>query len=162
MELDKEQKLAVETKKRNVLVAAAAGSGKALENGSIVYTTEGKRKIEELNIGELIYGEDGKLHSVTGIFPQGKKKKYIVKFTDKTEISCCDEHLWTFQTSSQRSKKSKNEVRKVCCRTFRLLFCQTLQVGWTWCKMDEIGGTDRRKSSHGSHHFYGNYELLSR
>ena len=28
MELDKEQKLAVETKKRNVLVAAAAGSGK--------------------------------------------------------------------------------------------------------------------------------------
>lgn len=106
--LDKNQKLAVETNKKNVLVAAAAGSGKALENGSIVYTEQGQKKIEDLKIGELIYGEDGNLHSVIGIFPQGKKRKYIVKFSDGTEINCCDEHLWTFQTASQRSHKSKN------------------------------------------------------
>jgi len=94
------------------VVMASAASGKALENGSIVYTEFGKKKIEDCKVGEYIYGEDGELHRIKGVFPQGKKRKYIITLTDGTTISCCDEHLWTFQTESQRGKKSKKWTTK--------------------------------------------------
>lgn len=107
MQLNEEQKKIVETLQNKVIVDSSAASGKALENGSIVYTDNGPQKIEDSKIGDKIYGEDGKLHTITGVFPQGKKKKYRVIFNDDTEISCCEEHLWTFQTEQQRSAKSK-------------------------------------------------------
>jgi len=110
MKLSKEQKAAVETKDSNVVVVAASGSGKALENGSLVYKEDGPIAIEKLRIGDKVYGEDGELHNVIGIFPQGKKKKYQVKFTDGTIINCCNEHLWSFQTASLRGHKSKTLI----------------------------------------------------
>lgn len=108
MELSKKQKEIINAKENKITVVAAAGSGKALENGSIVYCDSGPKKIEDSKIGDLIYCEDGKLHKITGVFPQGKKKKYIITLTDGTKISCCDEHIWTFQTEYQHDKEPKN------------------------------------------------------
>ena len=110
MILSEQQKAIIECNDPKIIVAAAAGSGKALENGSLVYTENGPIKIEDCVVGQKIYGEDGKLHNILGVYPQGKKRKFIVQFTDKTEISCCEEHLWTFQTSGLRSKKSKKWI----------------------------------------------------
>lgn len=110
MNLDNEKELILEQSSSRTVVISAAGSGKALENGSLVYTENGPIKIEDCAVGQKIYGEDGKLHNILGVYPQGKKRKFIVQFTDKTEISCCEEHLWTFQTSSLRSKKSKKWI----------------------------------------------------
>ena len=110
MDLTIKQRQIVEAKEDRIVVQAAAASGKALENGSIVYTDNGPVKIEDLNIGDKIYGADGNLCNIIGVYPQGKKKKYIVKFTDRTEINCCNEHLWTFQTESLRSNKSKTWI----------------------------------------------------
>ena len=112
MNLSNEQKRIVETNSKKVLVVAGPGAGKALENGSIVYTNQGPTIIEQLKINDKIFGEDGQLYKIIGIYPQGKKKKFIVKFTDGTSISCCDEHLWSFQTRNLRKRNSKTLLTK--------------------------------------------------
>ena len=86
---------------------SSAASGKALSNNSKVYTKNGFKMIKDVVVGDVIFGEDGLLHKVIGVFPQGKKRGYKVTFSDGTEVICCKEHLWTFQTESLRSKKSK-------------------------------------------------------
>ncbi len=86
-------------------LVAKAGTGKALENGSLVLTNVGFKKIEELTLDDIIIGNDGKEHKILGIFPQGKKRVYEVHFTDGTIVKCNDEHLWTYQTSSSKHSK---------------------------------------------------------
>ena len=107
MNLTNTQKTIVETDKSKVLVTSSAAAGKALENSTLIYGPDGPFPIGEAKVGQQIYGEDGELHTIIGVYPQGKKKKYIVNFSDGTSVNCCNEHLWTFQTESLRSKKSK-------------------------------------------------------
>lgn len=87
--------------------SGSTGSGKSLVNGSLVLTPKGYKKIEELALGEEIFGEDGKIYNVEGVFPQGRKQVYEVEFSDRTVVKCCSEHLWSYQTSSLRGSHSK-------------------------------------------------------
>lgn len=79
----------------NQKIDAIAGAGKALVNGSLVLTEDGYLPIEQLRVGYRVFGEDGQLHQVLGVFPQGKKRVYKVHFSDNSVISCCEDHLWT-------------------------------------------------------------------
>lgn len=78
----------------NQIVNAVAGSGKALMNGTKVLTKWGYRKIESLHTNDLVFGVDGKLHRVLGIFPQGDEDVYVVTFSDGNKIQCSGNHLW--------------------------------------------------------------------
>ena len=110
MELSKLQTRILNESPDKTVVISAAASGKALSHGSKLYTAQGPVNIEEIQLNDKIFGEDGELHKVIGIFPQGKKEEYLVTFSDGTSIKCCNEHLWTFQTESLRSKKSKTWI----------------------------------------------------
>ena len=79
----------------NQIINAVAGSGKALANGTEVLTEDGYEVIESLKVGDKVFGTDGKLHTVLGVFPQGKKKMYEIKTTDGVDIPCSPDHLWT-------------------------------------------------------------------
>ena len=79
----------------NQIINAVAGSGKALANGTEVLTGDGYKVIESLKVGDKVFGTDGKLHTVLGVFPQGKKKMYEIKTTDGVDIPCSPDHLWT-------------------------------------------------------------------
>ena len=79
----------------NQIINAVAGSGKALKNGTPVLTSDGYEPIESLKVGDRVYGADGKLHNVLGVFPQGKKKLYEVVSTDGVAVPCSPDHLWT-------------------------------------------------------------------
>lgn len=81
----------------NQIVNAVAGSGKALVNGTRVLTSLGYRPIEAIRVGDFAFGEDGKLHEVQGVFPQGYKEVYMVEFSDGNRIFCSGDHLWEFQ-----------------------------------------------------------------
>lgn len=89
-----------------VLVLAGAGSGKALKNGSKVQTPNGPVPIESLKIGDSVFNINGGISKITGVFPQGKKEVWKVEFSDGVIVECCKDHLWTYQTSSQRGKKA--------------------------------------------------------
>ncbi len=84
----------------NQKIDAIAGAGKALMNGSLVMTQFGYQPIETLKVGDMVYGEDGKLHAVLGVFPQGKKRVNKITFSDNSVISCCEDHLWTVRDKS--------------------------------------------------------------
>ena len=64
------------TSPSDTLTVSCAGSGKALVNGTKVATLNGFTPIEELNVGSRVYGVDGKLHNVVGVFPQPYIKQF--------------------------------------------------------------------------------------
>lgn len=88
-----------------IFATGSAGTGKALVNGTPVLTENGWKPIETLTLQDKVYGRDGYPHNVLGIFPQGEKEVYRVNFSDRTFVDCCEEHLWTIQTASQRGIK---------------------------------------------------------
>lgn len=79
----------------HAVMIGPTGRGKAQPLTAIVQTPHGPRKIGDLQVGELVFGEDGKPHSITGIYPQGRKSNWRVSFEDGRIVECCDEHLWT-------------------------------------------------------------------
>ena len=104
------QKEIIESDAERIVVLSRAASGKALRNDSKLYTSNGFIQIGNVNIGDKIFGEDGKLHTVTAVYPQGRKQEYKVTFSDNTSVICCEDHLWTFQTENLRSHKSKKWI----------------------------------------------------
>lgn len=75
--------------------------GKALVNGTPVLTDTGWVAIEKLNVGDKVYGEDGQLHNVIGVYPQGEKLCYDFKLRDGTSVKCSEDHLWSVFTGGQ-------------------------------------------------------------
>lgn len=110
--LDQYQQEIVDSNEPRIIVEAGAGSGKALLNGSKVVTPNGYINIEDLKVGDEIFGIDGNIYNILGIFPQGEKQIYNVTFSDGTIIKCSKDHLWTFQTRSMRSQYSKKYMTK--------------------------------------------------
>jgi hypothetical protein len=68
--------------------------GKALLDSELIYTPYGPKKIGLADIGDIIYGDDGKLTTVVGVYPQGFVDMYKVTFEDGRSIVCCGQHQW--------------------------------------------------------------------
>lgn len=68
--------------------------GKALLDSELIYTPYGPKKIGFADIGDIIYGDDGKITTVVGIYPQGFVDMYKVTFEDGRSIVCCGQHQW--------------------------------------------------------------------
>lgn len=68
--------------------------GKALLDSELIYTPYGPKKIGFADIGDIIYGDDGKLTTVVGVYPQGFVDTYKVTFEDGRSIVCCGQHQW--------------------------------------------------------------------
>ena len=68
--------------------------GKALLDSELIYTPYGPKKIGFADIGDIIYGDDGKPTTVVGVYPQGFVDMYKVTFEDGRSIVCCGQHQW--------------------------------------------------------------------
>ena len=68
--------------------------GKALLDSELIYTPYGPKKIGFADIGDIIYGDDGKLTAIVGVYPQGFVDMYKVTFEDGRSIVCCGQHQW--------------------------------------------------------------------
>lgn len=68
--------------------------GKALLDSELIYTPYGLKKIGFADIGDIIYGDDGKLTTIVGVYPQGFVDVYKVTFEDGRSIVCCGQHQW--------------------------------------------------------------------
>ena len=68
--------------------------GKALLDSELIYAPYGPKKIGFADIGDIIYGDDGKLTTVVGVYPQGFVDMYKVTFEDGRSIVCCGQHQW--------------------------------------------------------------------
>lgn len=68
--------------------------GKALLDSELIYTPYGSKKIGFADIGDIIYGDDGKLTTIVGVYPQGFVDTYKVTFEDGRSVVCCGHHQW--------------------------------------------------------------------
>lgn len=68
--------------------------GKALLDSELIYTPHRSKKIGFADIGDIIYGDDGKLTTIVGVYPQGFVDTYKVTFEDGRSVVCCGQHQW--------------------------------------------------------------------
>lgn len=85
------------------MMGGYSSTGKALTLDSDLMTPNGYIKMKDINMGDLVIGDDGKPHSVIGVFPQGIKKIYRITFSDRNYVDCSEDHLWTVMTSHDAS-----------------------------------------------------------
>lgn len=82
------------------LYSAGSGGGKALPNDTIIPMADGTwKQVGEVKVGDYLIDRKGKPTRVEGVFPQGQKNVYEVRFASGKIAKCCDEHLWSFYDS---------------------------------------------------------------
>jgi intein/homing endonuclease len=86
--------------------------GKAQPVSEPVLTPNGWVKMGDLKVGDKVIGSDGNPCEVLGVFPQGKKEIYNVKFRMGGSVRCCDEHLWETSSFNERMFE-RGETRSV-------------------------------------------------
>lgn len=89
------------------------GFGKALRHGEPVIAENGEVPVEKIKVGDRVFGVDGRLHNVTGVFPQGRRQIYRIRFTDGSHSDCDEDHLWTFELRRRRGKKVTLSLREL-------------------------------------------------
>lgn len=78
-----------------------------------VLTPTGWSKMGELQVGDLVVGRDGQMHTVLGVYPQGVKDIYRVRFSDGAETRVTADHLWAVQTPRLRKRgKDRLQIRQ--------------------------------------------------
>lgn len=75
-------------------VVMATGLGKALPDTAEIPIPGGFTTMGELHPGSYVFAEDGHPTKVTGVYPQGLRQTYLVKFDDGAEVLADGEHLW--------------------------------------------------------------------
>lgn len=91
------------------VVSLGSGVGKALPNSSRIPTPSGWKTIGDIREGDYLFDALGKPTKVLAIYPQGEKEVYEIKFKDGRSVRCCDEHLWSFQSTKRLDKFEKRE-----------------------------------------------------
>jgi recombination protein RecA len=77
-----------------VEVFGPESSGKALSMDAKILTPTGWIENKDAKVGMEVLTPKGEITTITGVFPQGKKLLYKVKFDDETSVKACGEHLW--------------------------------------------------------------------
>lgn len=82
------------------VIGARPKMGKAMPMDAKVLLQDGTWTTHgEIKLGQMIASVDGKPSEVTGIFPQGKRRMYLVTFEDGRTSKAADSHLWEISSS---------------------------------------------------------------
>ncbi len=84
------------------LVAHDMGLGKAQPLSAKLLTLTGWKTMGVMRVGDVVVNGDGGVLIVRGVYPQGVKEVYVVRFTDGSITKCCIDHLWAVRTPTQK------------------------------------------------------------
>lgn len=87
---------------------SSRGRGKAHPYSQIVYTPEGARRWGDIKVGDVLFGDDGKLTRVTMIPFDEEEKIYTVTLADGRSLKCTSGHL--FYVKDKRKHPSMRVV----------------------------------------------------
>jgi hypothetical protein len=99
---------------KNTEVAA----GKLLKKGTPVFYIDRQDVIENCKVGDKIFGRDGKLTTITGVFPEENVEMYEITLSDGRKVTSCKDHLWTVH----RMDKTGPKTPKVLTENTEFLF----------------------------------------
>ena len=94
----------------NVYLIGEAGGGKAGSLNSKILTENGWKTYATIEVGDKVWGEDGNLYEVSGVFDRGYKPVYTVHTNDGGCTETCDEHLWKIYTRNDRHRNNTGRV----------------------------------------------------
>lgn len=106
-----------------IYMVGISGGGKAQPLDSLVLSDSGWLRMGDIQIGDCVATMDGSFAPVIGVFPQGEKPIYRIRFTDGAEVECCDDHLWYVKSYGDRANhvswrvKALHEFRKIHQKT---------------------------------------------
>lgn len=83
--------------------------GKCLRINELVLTPDGWKEIGTLNVGDVLYGKDGKSTKVTGVFKQGKLPVYRMYLIDGRYIDSSLNHKWEVIDSNNKTHLKTTE-----------------------------------------------------
>lgn len=93
------------------LLGADCGLGKAQRIDQRILTDAGWKQIGDAKVGMRVYGSDGCLHDIIGVYPQGVKQLACVRFSDGSEVVCDWEHLWYTESQQQAYQGRRGTVK---------------------------------------------------
>ena len=89
----------------NVILLAPPGTGKAHPNDELIPVADerGYVRVGLLKVGDRVFDEHGEPVTVTGVFPQGLKREYVVVTNAGDRVRCNDEHLWNVRSLTKKN-----------------------------------------------------------
>lgn len=90
--------------KHHAAYLASRGKGKAHPYSQIVYTPEGAKRWGDIQIGDVLFGDDGNLTTVTMIPFDDEEKIYTVTLADGRKLKCTSGHLFYVRDSRKKNK----------------------------------------------------------
>lgn len=88
-------KRVLENQTRLSMINLPTGYGKAICHGTKVKVPNGWKNIEDIQVDDLVMGSNGEYTNVIGVYPQGVKDIWTVKFVDGRSLDVTMEHLWS-------------------------------------------------------------------
>lgn len=93
------------------LIVGNTGSGKAQPLSTWLPSPSGMTQMKDLVVGDKLFGSDGQVIQVTGIYPQGMQDVYKLLFNDGRCAYCTTDHLWTvYDAEDNEVILSLNEI----------------------------------------------------
>ena len=106
--------IAYALRRRDTLFADQMGLGKDQPLTAKLLTPSGWTTMGEIAVGDLVAGSDGEFYPVTGVYPQGPKTVYRVRFHDGAATECGIDHLW--EVNSMIRWRAHSEPRVLSLR----------------------------------------------
>ena len=76
------------------LLGDEQGCGKALALDTKIYTPNGYKLMRDIQVGDCVFGKNGKPTKVTAVYNHSNVEMYRITFSDGVSIDCCKDHLW--------------------------------------------------------------------
>lgn len=100
------------SKKRYIVLAGGAGSGKAVCVDDLVVTPTGNRQMKDIEVGDFVVSQNGKPTKVIHKIDVGTVATYEMTFDDGRTCRCSGDHLWNYSRTKRTWEKS-GQVWKV-------------------------------------------------
>lgn len=133
--------------KERFLLCDDQGLGKALALDTIIYTPNGFKYMRDIDVGDYVFGKDGKPTKVTAVYNHHNVEMYKITFSDGVSIRCCKDHLWEINSQHKRKKivdtkwlVSKDQFGKV--RSENLFSCGSYKYWIDRCDPVEFTRTN--------------------
>ena len=94
--------------KKFYLRSAPTGCGKRVADYTPIPTPNGWKTVGEIQVGDYIFGKNGKPTQVLKLY-KNPEKIWKITFSDGRSIDCCGEHLWQYSYRTHRGWASRVE-----------------------------------------------------
>lgn len=81
------------------------GLGKRQPYSALIATPKGWRRMGDLKIGDSLFGQNGGVYQIDGIYEHGVQDVYRITFNDGVSTTAGDEHLWSVRDVNMRKRK---------------------------------------------------------